>query len=129
MPCPANDLATLKPLAPPFIPVSNLRVAHPTKHVIPSGDARAFASIAGRWRASQSRDLHFSFPPYAAAQFEIHSPGLNFEVTYPSGTILTEAPSIVETTHTPNVAHLFRGEAFHAGRLIDPAFSSTYTSE
>ncbi len=24
----------------------------------------------------------------------------NFEVTYPSGTILTEAPSIVETTHT-----------------------------
>jgi len=25
---------------------------------------------------------------------------LNFEVIYPSGIILTEAPSIVETTHT-----------------------------
>ncbi len=33
-------------------------------------------------------------------QFEIYSPGLTFEVTYPSGIILTEAPSIVETTHT-----------------------------
>jgi len=33
-------------------------------------------------------------------KFEIHSLELNFEVTYPSGIILTEAPSIVEITHT-----------------------------
>jgi hypothetical protein len=33
-------------------------------------------------------------------KFEIHSLQLNFKVTYPSGIILTEASSIVETTHT-----------------------------
>ena len=60
--------------------------------LLPSRSAnRASRPSTGRWRASQSRDLHL----LSALRRR-----LNFEVTYPSGTILTEAPSIVETTHT-----------------------------
>jgi hypothetical protein len=71
------------------------------------------------------------WPPAGASalplpQFEIYSPGLTFEVIYLSGTILTEASSIVETTHTPNVAHLFRGEAFHTGHLAGAKRGATW---
>jgi len=76
--------------------------------------------------SAQARTFRGAFPASLAPhlKFEISNlkfiPKPTFEVTYPSGTTLTEARQLWKPRIRINVAHLFRGEAFHNGRLAEP---------